>query len=120
MPCMKQVPDILAVIWVTSKHVHFSCKTRTLAYRECKETDTAVSGGQRCHLVPASIKGGSGVCVVKRCSLSLRISSLILFSWDFLHTSVVWGFCECERAFFFGVCSFFSGRFGAHGKLMDV
>ena len=57
--------------------------------------------GQRCHLVPASIKGGSGVCVVKRCSMSFTIGSLILFSWDFLHTSAACGFCECENAFFF-------------------
>lgn len=37
---------------------------------------------------------------MKRCSMSFRIGSLILLSWDFLHTSAVWAFCECENAFF--------------------
>lgn len=41
---MKQVADILGVIWVISKHVHFSGKTRTLGYREFKEAGTAVGG----------------------------------------------------------------------------
>lgn len=50
---------------------------------------------------------------MKRCFMSFRIGSLILFSWVFLHTNAVWVFCECENAFF-------AGGFGAHGKLMDV
>ena len=38
---------------------------------------------------------------MKRCPVSFRIGSLLLFSWDFLHPSAVWVFCECENACFF-------------------
>lgn len=85
---MKKAANIVGIVWITSKHVIFR-QNQNLGHREAV-------GGKDVILLLHPLRWEW------RCSTSFIISSLILFSSDFLHTSAMWVyFSECESALIF-------------------